>query len=73
MKHYPWSEVYRVALLELDRTKITERVSVARKALKSRIGEIPPSASAELRAIEAALNGLSALESTEIRGKAQSM
>lgn len=65
MRQYPWSEVYRVALLELDRSKIPERIAVARQTLKARMQAIPLSASVEQQEIEDALSALRAVETAE--------
>lgn len=65
MKQYPWSEVYRIALLELDRSKVPERIAIARQTLKARMQAIPLCASAEQQAIEDALNALRSVETTE--------
>ncbi len=35
MRNYSWFEVYRVALLELDRNKIPERLAFARQKTQS--------------------------------------
>ena len=71
MNHYSWSEVYRIALLELDGSKIAERIALARKTLTARMQEIPLCSSGEQQAILDALNALQAVESSEVGRKAQ--
>lgn len=63
---YPaWQPRYEDALLELDHTKLPERIAVARKAITERLNELaqdhfgPPE---ERQAISDALNGLASLE-----------
>lgn len=73
MKHYSWSEVYRIALLELDNKKVPERIAVARKTLTARLRDIPTSASVEQQAIVDALNALQAVELSETGINAQRM
>jgi hypothetical protein len=73
MKHYSWSEVYRIALLELDSSKIPDRIALARKTLTARMHEIPVCASGEQQAIQHALNALQTMEMSEIGRKAQPM
>jgi hypothetical protein len=73
MKQYSWSEVYRIALLELDSNKIPDRIALARKTLKARMQEIPTCASAEQQAILDALNALRAVELGEMGTKAHRM
>ena len=73
MKQYSWSEVYRIALLELDSNRIPDRIALARKTLKARMQEIPTSASGEQQAILDALNALQAVELGEMGRKAQRM
>lgn len=65
MRQYPWSEVYRIALLELDKSKVPERIAVARQTLKARMRAIPLCASVEQQAIEDALSALRAVETAE--------
>ena len=65
MEQYPWFEVYRFALLELDKSKVPERVALARKKLTARLQEIPPEATTEQQAIVDALNALHAVEVSE--------
>jgi hypothetical protein len=65
MKHYSWSEVYRIALLELDSSKIPDRIELARKTLKARMQEIPMCASGERQDILDALNALQAVDLSE--------
>jgi hypothetical protein len=71
MKQYTWSEVYRIALLELDSSKILERITLARKTLKARMQELSTYATAERQAILDALNALQGLELSEIGRKRQ--
>jgi hypothetical protein len=37
MKHYSWFEIYRAAMVELDSSKIPERLMLAREKLKQRM------------------------------------
>ena len=56
---YPeWQNEYQVALLELDRKKLLERVKAAETAIFNRIQGISPSHAAERQAIEDALANL---------------
>ena len=56
---YPeWQNEYQVALLELDRKKLLERVKAAETAILNRIQGISPSHAAERQAIEDALANL---------------
>jgi len=72
MKQYPWFEVYRVALLELDSSKVPERIALARQTLNARLQELHPSATAEQQAIYDALSTLHAVEVNEqSRGQTQ--
>lgn len=64
MNNYPWFEVYRVALLELDRSKIPERLALARLKLKQRM-QMARLTAEEQHAILDALNNLYAVEVTE--------
>ncbi|HEX6503106.1 MAG TPA: hypothetical protein VF011_07640 [Terriglobales bacterium] len=64
MKTYPWFEVYRVALLELDRNKISERLALARQKLKERM-QLAGLTADEQHAITDALNILYAVECNE--------
>lgn len=64
MKDYPWFEVYRVALLELDRNKIPERLALARQKLKERM-QMAGLTAEEQQAITDALNTLYAVEENE--------
>lgn len=64
MKTYPWFEVYRVALLELDRSKISERLALARLKLKERM-QSDGLTTEEQHAILDALNTLYAVEVNE--------
>ena len=53
---YPeWQHEYQVALLELDRKKLLERVKAAETAIFNRIQAISPEHAAERQAIEDAL------------------
>lgn len=65
VEQYPWFDVYRVALVELDTSKVPERIALARKTLKARLEKIPVSATAEQQAIVDALNALHAIEASE--------
>jgi hypothetical protein len=72
MNNYPWFEVYRVALLELDRSKIFERITLARQKLKERM-QMTGLTADEQHAIADALNNLYAVEVAEKnRGQAES-
>jgi hypothetical protein len=73
MKQYSWTEVYRIALLELDSNRIPDRIELARKTLKARMQEIPTCTSGEQQAILDALNALQAVELGEMGTKAQRM
>ena len=64
MKNYPWFEVYRIALLELDRSKIPDRLSLARQKLKERM-HVAGLTTEEQHAITDALNNLYAVEMNE--------
>src|SRR5437016_3215695 len=56
---YPeWQNEYQVALLELDRKKLLERVTAAETAIFNRIQAISPEHAAERQAIEDALANL---------------
>src|SRR3989442_15402493 len=56
---YPeWQNKYQVALLELDRKKLLERVTAAETAIFNRIQAISPEHAAERQAIENALANL---------------
>src|SRR5437870_5112231 len=56
---YPeWQNKYQVALLELDRKKLLERVTAAETAIFNRIQAISPEHAAERQAIEDALANL---------------
>ena len=56
---YPeWQNKYQVALLELDRKKLLERVTAAETAIFNRIQAISPEHIAERQAIEDALANL---------------
>ena len=56
---YPkWQNEYQVALLELDRKKLLERVTAAETAIFNRIQAISPEHIAERQAIEDALANL---------------
>ena len=53
---YPeWQNEYQVALLELDRKKLLERVKAAESAIFNRIQAISPTLAVERQAIEDAL------------------
>ena len=59
---YPeWQNEYQVALLELERKKLLERVKAAETAIFNRIQGILPSHAAERQAIEDALANLRVL------------
>ena len=59
---YPeWQNEYQVALLELDRKKLLERVTAAETAIFNRIKAILPNHAAERQAIEDALASLRVL------------
>jgi hypothetical protein len=64
MNNYPWFEVYRVALLELERSKIPERLALARLKLKERM-QTAGLTTEEQHAILDALNALYAVEMNE--------
>ena len=56
---YPeWQNEYQVALLELERKKLLERVKAAETAIFNRIQAISPEHAAERQAIEDALANL---------------
>ena len=40
VNHENWEEVYRLAVLEVDRRKMAERISTAREAITGRLREI---------------------------------
>ena len=56
-----WQNEYQVALLELDRKKLLERVTAAETAIFNRIKAILPNHAAERQAIEDALASLRVL------------
>ena len=64
MKQYSWFEIYRAALLELDSSKIPERLMLAREKLKQRM-QMAGLDGGEQQAIVDALNNLHAVESNE--------
>ena len=64
MQQYSWFEIYRVALLELDSSKVPERIALAREKLKQRMQMAGLNAD-EQRAIVDALNNLHAVELNE--------
>jgi len=64
MQHYSWFEVYRLAVLELDRSKIPERLALARQRLKERM-QMAGLTADEQHAIVDALNNLHAVEVNE--------
>ena len=64
MHNYSWFEVYRVALLELDPSKIPERLALARLKLKERM-QMAGLTTEEQHAILDALNTLYAVEISE--------
>ena len=66
MRNYLWFEVYRVALLELDHSKIPERIAFARRKLKERL-QLPELSRDEQHAITDALKTLYAVEVNEQR------
>lgn len=63
---YPeWHEEYKAAMLELDRSKLLERIVLARKAISERMNVFVQDhfgTSEERDAITDALNGLAMLE-----------
>jgi hypothetical protein len=61
---YSWFDIYRVALLELDSSKIPERLALAREKLKQRMQMAGLSAD-EQQAIVDALNNLHVVELNE--------
>ncbi len=61
MNTYPWFEVYRVALLELDHNKVPERLALARQKLRERM-KMAGLTAEEQHAISDALNTLYAVE-----------
>jgi hypothetical protein len=61
---FPWFEVYRAALLELDPGKISERLAFARQKLMERM-QMAGLADDERLAITDALNNLSSVEVNE--------
>jgi hypothetical protein len=64
MERYSWFEIYRAALLELDSSKIPERLMLAREKLKQRM-QMAGLDGGEQQAIVDALNNLHAVESNE--------
>ncbi len=64
MQSYSWFEVYRIALLELDRSKIPERLALARQKLKERM-QMADLTVDEQQALFDALNSLYAVEVSE--------
>jgi hypothetical protein len=64
MQQYSWFAIYRVALLEVDSSKVPERIALAREKLKQRMQMAGLNAD-EQRAIVDALNNLHAVEFNE--------
>jgi len=64
MNKFPWFEVYRVALLELDPHKVPERLALARQKLQERM-KMAGLTAEEQHAISNALNTLYAVEMNE--------
>jgi hypothetical protein len=64
MKQYSWSEIYHVALLELDSSKLPERLALAREKLKQRM-QLAGLSADEQQAIVDALNNLHVIELNE--------
>jgi hypothetical protein len=61
---YEWQRPYVAAVLETDRSKLSERLAEAHAAIKARVGELSQDhfgAPEERMAIEAALGGLKTL------------
>ena len=64
---YPeWQNKYQVALLELDRKKLLERVTAAETAIFNRIQAISPEHAAERQAIEDAIASLRVLKTEKL-------
>jgi hypothetical protein len=64
---YPWFEVYRAAVLELDTRKILDRIETARSAIKDRLRFSSKLTKEECYASADALICLQILEDTEVR------
>src|ERR1700687_3904104 len=65
-----WVDVYRMAMMELEKAKIAGRIGDARTEIAARLEklrDIPGLHTAETRAIDDALSGLHGLECTEKR------
>jgi len=61
---YEWQRPYVAAVLETDRSKLSERLAEAHAAIKARVGELSQDhfgTPEERMAIEAALGGLKTL------------
>ena len=61
---YGWQELYAIALLETDRSKIEEKIQVAENGIRARLHEFSMNHGGtpeENQAIEDALNGLTVL------------
>jgi hypothetical protein len=64
MEKYSWFDIYRAALLEVDSSKIPQRLALAREKLKQRM-QIAGLNADEQQAILDALNNLHVLELNE--------
>lgn len=56
-----WTQLYEAALLELDPTKLRERIDAAHAAIESRISELPYRGSKEALALKDAQRNLRTL------------
>jgi hypothetical protein len=65
-----WKELYKIALLETDRTKVSARVAEAHAAISLQLNSLASSASsAEYAALKDAQKFLCLLEKEELRGR----
>jgi len=67
-RRQPWSQAYRAAIHELDRTQLSSRIEAARKAIDLRIAELWCSRAedmSELDTLQDALKILRLLEEQE--------
>jgi hypothetical protein len=79
-EEFPWRELLKAAMIELDRVKLRERIEEARAAIHARLKELEGSDGAdrlqEQSAIAGAFRSLQVLEQVEftsaIQGSAQS-
>ena len=71
MQQYSWLEIYRLALTEVDSSKVSERIALAREKLKQRM-QMAGLDAAEKRAIMDALDTLYTLYAIESNEQSRS-